>query len=213
MTRKLRYLMTLCILLCPLYAGAQVPETISAGIYGRGESNLYRYYSGQQLGDFFSRRASNAYSAGIAVQSSVTYLFNAMASFGFSEVTFRPDIRSGSSTLYQASLRLWHLNMAGELKFNDQGTFNPAFWFGLQGIFRQSATEIFSAGRVSERTWPKNRMMPQFGVAFYYKPRKSRFNFRAEAGMRLNSNNRTGYDYGLSQAFAGLSILYRVKSW
>lgn len=213
MTFILRSLTILCLMLGPLYSGAQVPESISAGIYGRGESNLYRYYADQQLGNFYSRRASSAYSAGIAVQSSVTYLFNAMASFGFSEVTFRPDIRSGNSTLYQASLRLWHLNMAGELKFNEQGTFNPAFWFGFQGIFRQSATEIFSGSRVPERTWPKNRMMPQFGVAFYYKPRKNSIHFRAEAGMRLNSNNRTGYDYGLSQVFAGLSILYRVKSW
>lgn len=192
---------------------AQVPENISAGIYGRGESNLYRYYAGQQLGDFFTRRASNAYSAGAAVHSSVNHLFNAMAAFGFSEVTFRPDIRSGSSTLYQASLRLWHLNLSGELKFNERGTFNPAFWMGLQGIFRESATEIFSGNRVAERTWPKSRLMPQFGLAFYYKPSRSKFHFRAETGMRLNSANRTGYDYGLSQVFAGLSVLYRVKSW
>lgn len=192
---------------------SQIPENISLGLYGRGETNFYRYYAGKELGSFFSTRVNNAYSAGISAHSSINYLFNAGASFGFSEVSYRPDIRTGSSTLYQASIRFLHLNMTGELKFNEQGTFNPTFWMGMQGMFRQEATELFSAGRVEERLWPKNRWMPQFGLGFHYRPGKHRWHARAELGMRLNSNNRTGYDWGLSQVFAGLHLLYRVKSW
>ncbi len=204
------------ILLWASHAGAQmnpVPEDISIGVYGRGETNFYRYYDNQELGSYFSDRINNAYSAGLSLHSSLTYLFNTNISVGFGEVNFRPDIRSGNSTLYQASLRLWTVNAIGELKFNDKPRFNPGIWFGFQGIFKESGTEIFSGAVVQERQWPKTRYMPQFGVSFHYKPRKIRMHFKAEAGMRLNSTNRTGYDYGLSQVFLGLHMLYRVKSW
>jgi len=84
-----------------------IPEDISIGVYGRGETNFYRYYANEELGSFFTDRVNNAYSAGLSLHSSLTYLFNTNISVGFGEVNFRPDIRSGNSTLYQASLRLW----------------------------------------------------------------------------------------------------------
>jgi hypothetical protein len=203
-------------LLFALHAKAQmnpIPEDVSIGVYGRGETNFYRYYDNQELGSYFSDRINNAYSAGLSLHSSLTYLFNTNISVGFGEVNYRPDIRSGNSTLYQASLRLWTVNAVGELKFNDRPRFNPGFWFGFQGIFKESGTEVFSGAVVQERQWPQTRYMPQFGLSFHYKPRKFRIHFKAEAGMRLNSTNRTGYDYGLSQVFGGLHMLYRVKSW
>jgi hypothetical protein len=190
-----------------------IPENISIGLYGRGETNFYRYYGGEELGAYFSDRVNNSYSAGLSVHSSISYLFNGNVSMGFSEVNYKPDIRSGNSVLYQSSLRLWNLNAVGELKFNDRPRFNPAVWFGFQGLFKESSNEIFSNGIVSERQWPQTRWMPQFGLSFHYKPRKIRLHIKAEAGLRLNSTNRTGYDYGLSQAFGGLHLLYRVKSW
>lgn len=199
-----------------LFAKAQIhsiPEDISVGVYGRSETNFYRYYGNQELGSYFSDRISNAYSAGLSVQSSLTYLFNANISMGLGEVKYRPDIRSGNSTLYEASLRLWTVNAIGELKFNDKPRFNPAVWFGLQGIFKEGGNEVFSNGIVPERQWPQSRYMPQFGISFHYTPVKLPIHVKAEAGMRLNSTNRTGYDYGLSQVFGGLHIFYRVKSW
>ena len=191
----------------------QIPENISIGVYGRGESNMYRYYGGKALGNYITTRVHNSYSAGLSVHASVNYLFNANISFGFSEANYRPDIISQNSQLYMASIRMWHLNTVGELKFNDKPKFNPTLIFGFQSMFKESANEKFSAAVVEETLWPKVRIMPQLGLGFQYMPRKTRFNFRGEAGLRLNSNNRTGYDYGLSQAFAGLHILYRVKSW
>jgi hypothetical protein len=198
------------------YAKAQlnsIPEDISFGFYGRAETNFYRYYANEQLGDFFTDRVNNAYSAGLSLHSSLTHLFNANISMGFGEVNYRPDIRTGNSTLYQASLRLWTLNAVGELKFNDKPRSNMGVWFGFQGIFKESGSEIFSGAVIQERQWPQTRYMPQFGISFQYKPRKIPIHFKMEAGMRLNSTNRTGYDYGLSQVFGGLHMLYRVKSW
>lgn len=190
-----------------------IPENISVGIYGRGETNFYRYYANQELGNFFTDRVNNAYSAGLSVQSSLSHLFNANVSMGFGEVNYRPDIRTGNSILYQASLRLWTVNAVGELKFNNKPRFNPAIWFGFQGIFKEGGTEVFSGSTVAERQWPQSRYMPQFGLSFHYTPLKIPVHLKAEAGIRLNSNNRTGYDYGLSQVFGGLHIFYRVKSW
>ncbi len=190
-----------------------IPENISIGVYGRAETNFYRYYDNQELGSYFSDRINNAYSAGLSLHSSLTYLFNTNISVGFGEVNYRPDIRSGNSTLYQASLRLWTVNAIGELKFNDKPRFNPGIWFGFQGIFKESGTEVFSGAVVQERQWPQTRYMPKFGLSFHYKPRKIPVHFKLEGGMRLNSSNRTGYDYGLSQVFGGLHMLYRVKSW
>jgi len=190
-----------------------IPEDISFGLYGRAETNFYRYYANEELGSFFSDRINNAYSAGLSMHSSLSYLFNTNISVGFGEVNFRPDIRSGNSTLHQASLRMWTVNAIGELKFNNKPRFNPGVWFGFQGIFKESSTEIFSGAVVPERQWPKTRCMPQFGLSFHYKPRKIPIHFKLEGGMRLNSTNRTGYDYGLSQVFGGLHMLYRVKSW
>jgi hypothetical protein len=212
----MKQILLLLTLLIAMRAEAQInsiPEDISVGIYGRGETNFYRYYANEELGNYYSDRINNAYSAGLSVQSSLSHLFNANISMGFGEVNYRPDIRSGNSILYQANLRLWTVNAVGELKFNDKPRFNPAIWFGLQGIFKESGSEVFSNGIISERQWPQSRYMPQFGLSFHYTPLKIPIHLKAEAGLRLNSTNRTGYDYGLSQAFGGLHIFYRVKSW
>ena len=212
----MKKLLVTIVFLLGLHAKAQmqtIPENISIGVYGRGESNFFRYYGGQELGSFFTDRINNAYSAGLSLHSSLSYLFNANISMGFGEVNYRPDIRTGNSTLYQASLRLWTVNSLGELKFNDKPRFNPGVWFGIQGVFKESATEVFSGTKIAERQWPQARYMPQFGLSFHYKPRKIPIHFKLEGGMRLNSTNRTGYDYGLSQVFGGLHMLYRVKSW
>jgi hypothetical protein len=208
-----RFLICLCFAAaaCPLFS--QTPENINIGIYGRGESNLYRYYGGTALGNFYTKRVNNSYSTGLSLHASVNYLFNAAISFGFSEANYRPDILAQNSQLYMASIRMWHLNMAGELKFNDKPLFNPTLILGFQAMFKESSNEKFSAGVVEELLWPRTRMMPQIGIGFQYTPRKTRLNLRAEAGLRLNSINRTGYDYGLNQAFAGLHLMYRVKSW
>jgi len=210
MKKALLFIVSLQFLLCTT---AQIPENINIGVYGRGESNMYRYYGGQALGNFYTTRVHNSYSAGMSLHASVNYLFNAGISFGFSEANYRPDILTQNSQLYMASIRMWHLNTVGELKFNDKPIFNPTLIFGFQAMFKESANEKFSAGVVEESLWPRTRLMPQLGIGFQYTPRKTRLNIRAEAGLRLNSSNRTGYDYGLSQAFAGLHLMYRVKSW
>ena len=189
------------------------PENLSFGIYGRGESNLYRYYSGKELGSFFTTRVYNSYSAGISSHLSVNHLFNVNASFGFSEVTFKPEIRTGNSILFQSSLRLWHLNYCGELKLSSNEKFTPATFLGFQSMFKESATEIFSNGTIQERAWPKSRTMLQWGISFQIKPWKNKLQVRTEAGIRLNASNKVGYDQNLSQGFVGLQILYRVKSW
>lgn len=201
--------------LFPVLSTAQFysPESLSAGIYGRGETNLYRYYSGKELGSFYTNRVQNSYSAGLATHLSINHLFNANVSFGFSEVTFKPDIRTGNSILYQSSLRLWNLNYSGELKLSSNEKFTPVTFLGFQSMFIESATEIFSAGIVEERKWPRNRTMLQWGIGMLATPFKKPVMFRVEAGLRLNATNKTGYEQKLSQLFAGLQIQYRLKSW
>ncbi|MBL7811605.1 MAG: hypothetical protein JNL57_05235 [Bacteroidetes bacterium] len=193
-------------------ANAQVPENLYFGVYGRQENNLYRYYSGNTLGTYYTTRTSQGYSAGLAIHSSINYLFNACLGFGLSEAHYSPALSKGNSQLYQASLRLWHLNLQGELKLGQEEKHQPVFQAGGQWIFKESGREIFSNGDIEEFKWPQTRFMPQLGVGWNF-VLKNKWVVKPNLGIRINTKNKVGYDYSANQIFFGCTAVYRVKSW
>jgi hypothetical protein len=192
----------------PIYA--QAPENIKFGLYGRTEQNIYRYYNGLSRGNFSTQRVSNGYSAGVLIHSSINYLFNAGMSFGLSEASYAPNIKyDNNNILWNLSLRLWQFNAWGELKLGQDENQGVRFLLGGEWMYKEYKKENWSLGVEGNTTWPQLRFMPRVGLSYEY-PLKKKWVITPNTGVRIAFNNRLGYDYGLSQFWAGLNIAYKV---
>lgn len=191
----------------PVFSG--IPENIRFGLYGRSEQNIYRYYNGLSLGNFYTQRVSNGYSAGVMVHSSINYLFNAGISLGMSESSYSPNIKLSTNTLWKVQLRTWQFNAWGELKMGKNERKGLRLMAGLESLYVDYKREIWASENRNDESWPRSRVLPRIGLSYEY-PFKKRFVLTPNAGLRLALSNRTGYDYIFNQFWAGAGISYRI---
>lgn len=191
---------------------AQLLENFKVGIYGRTEQNIYKYYGGLGRGNFYTQRTSSGYSAGIAMHTSVNYLFNAGMSLGISEASYKPDFKYNSlnNTLWNLHLRLWQTNLWGELKFG-QNEFNGfRLLVGFEWMSPQYKREIWQFENGEKQAWPSSRVMPRLGLTYEWKVNKN-WVLEPNAGLRMALSNKTGFDYPANQFWFGASLLHKIK--
>ncbi|MCC7296894.1 MAG: hypothetical protein IT244_01070 [Bacteroidia bacterium] len=166
------------------------------------------------LGNFFTQRTSSGYSAGIVAHASVNYLFNAGTSFGLAEASYQPDFKYNdlNNTLWNTRLRLWQWDLWGELKLGTNESRGARILLGFETMSVQYKRELWQFEQKEKFSWPQNRIMPRLGLG-YELDIKKKWTVHPSAGMRFALTNKMGYDYIFNQFYAGVSVMYRVKSW
>lgn len=187
-------------------------ENIGVGVYGRGEQNIYNYFEGRGLGDYYTQRVTPGYSAGVYIHSSVNYLFNASLSFGIGECKYAQQLKKGNTQLYSSQFRLVFITPAAELKLGNNERRRPVFQLGGQIMMVNKKTEIFSNYAEPDLQWPRTRFMPFIGIG-YQIHLKRKWMIQPAVQLRIAMNNKVGYDYPLNQVAFALHISRKIKSW
>lgn len=210
----MRNLLTLYFFVLAHAAAAQFSpiENVSIGVYGRGEQNIYNYFEGRGLGDYYTQRVTSGYSAGLHVHSSINYLFNASLSVGIGECKYAPQLKKGNTQLYSSQMRLVFISPAAELKLGTNEKNRPVFQLGGQFMMVNKKTEIFSNYAEPTLQWPKTRFMPFIGIGYQISVRK-KWMIQPSAQLRIAINNKVGYDYPLNQVAFALHMVRKIKSW
>lgn len=207
-----RKFITLCIGFLLLIPGKAQIEGLNIGIYARSEQNIYSYYGGLGLGNFYSQRTTSGYSAGAVVHTSVNYLFNAGMSLGIAEASYKPDFKYNEldNTIWNTSLRLAQWDFWGELKLGQNEKAGARFQLGGEFMFVQYRRDVWSHPERETKNWPSTRFMPRMGVGYEWQL-KNKITLYPSAGMRFALNNAMGYDYFFNQFYAGIAVMYRFK--
>ncbi len=188
-------------------------EDLAIGLNGRTEQNIYRYYNSKGIGNFNTLRVSNGYSAGITVHSSINYLFSAGLGLSLGEASYNPDLERNGSILWSNRMLLWQFDFWGELKLSQNEKSHPILILGAQGMFIEHKRELFSKpGDADAYAWPQQRLMPKIGLGFYHELGR-KWQMTPSFGIRIAPKNTVGYDYGVSQFFAGINFAYKIKTW
>lgn len=193
-------------------ARSQITENLKLGLYGRSEQNIYRYYGGLGLGNFYTQRTSSGYSAGIVAHASLNYLFNAGMSFGISDATYHPDFKYNDlqNTLWNLHIRLWEYNFWGELKLGQNENRGARLIAGAELTGIQYKREIWQFEQYEKHSWPSARCMPRLGLG-YELPLKKQWTLHPNMGMRLALTNPNGYDFFFNQFWIGMSVMHKIK--
>jgi hypothetical protein len=189
---------------------AQDAGVIHFGVYGRGESNLYKFEARPDK-TFSSVRTSNGYSAGIEANAVLHYLLKMDFRLGFSEMNYGPNYRENTTSVLSANnIRSVQIGANAHLRLGSHEKRYPSFFVGTQ-INTVREKFLSGVGDYKNQAWEETRSFTQLGIAGHFLLKKERVLIKPEMGMRLKLFGRKAWENTPSQVFVGLSVGYRLK--
>lgn len=129
-----------------------------------------------------------------------------------SKAVYSPQYKAGPAKFEEANLHLTSTNITVEyLTGNPDQTNRLGLFLGLQNVYRRYGTEVYYSSVIDNTYWQRWRWFATTGAGLHLKT-GTHVTLYPYAGVRLGLKKQLVYDSKLSQAYAGIAILFALRS-